>query len=115
MCGNFGNLVVVLMVVVWGVFVEGWLSHILLFDAELWPCVCLWFSQLLTEVLYTLGGSVLCSVFVGVSFVTASYDQRENISPNYSPGIIFSLPVCNEIYLSILKNVFIRKKVPLCL
>lgn len=51
-----------LMVVVWGVFVEGWLSHILLFDAELWPCVCLWFSQLLTEALYTLGGisAVFC-------------------------------------------------------
>lgn len=28
MCGNFGDLVVLLMVVVWGVFVEGWLSPI---------------------------------------------------------------------------------------
>lgn len=36
--------------------------HILLFDAEL--CLSLGFSQLLTEALYTLEGSVLCSGFV---------------------------------------------------
>lgn len=90
MCGNFGNLVVLLMVVVWGVFVEGWLSPILLLDAELWAlCLSLWFSQLLTEALYTLEGLVLCSGSVGVSFVTARYDQGENISPNYSPAVNF--------------------------
>lgn len=43
-------------------------------------CLSLWFSPVLTEALYTLEGSVLCSGFVGLSFVTArQQDTRERI------------------------------------
>lgn len=42
--------------------------------------------------------SVLCSGFVGEGFVTASYDQRVHISPNYSPAVNFLLKYHIDIF-----------------
>lgn len=56
-------------------------------------CLNHWFSQLLTAALYTLKGSVLCSGFVGVSFVTASYDQREDISTQLFSNLEFPIKI----------------------